>query len=406
MAKSPAEVWLWLLLVMQPFNSKTNYILSQCGNDATQACRDIRDGRFPFLSDGEKRRAAEVRNGAIHEIMRTCMEHNVRIITLDDDEYPVLLKCTEKPPVVLFVAGSLAGLNDRLSIAAVGAREVTDYSIKAAKYLCEPLARAGAAIVSGLAVGSDTAAHRACLNAGGRTIGVAGCGILVNYPKESADLKREIVNSGGAVISELMPTARSFGAYFHERNRIISGLANGTLVIQAAESSGSLLTAAHAIRQERALFAIPPHDISSPVYRGNANLIREGALSAADPRDITDWFRKHSIDDEELLRKVAEITERIAAKKLPARLESPVPHKKKDSETPSEERKDVADEKVLKSLSESEAVLLKLISSAPADSDTLMDKADMDFGELSEILTGLEIDGFITRTPEGLYAKA
>lgn len=399
MAKSPAEVWLWLLMVMQPFNSKTNYILSQCGNDATQACRDIRDGRFPFLSDGEKRRAAEVRNGAIHEIMRTCAENNVRIITLDDDEYPVLLKCTEKPPVVLFVAGSLAGLNDRLVIAAVGAREVTDYSIKAAKYLCEPLARAGAAIVSGLAVGSDTAAHRACLNAGGRTIGVAGCGILVNYPKESAGLKREIVESGGAIISELMPTARSFGAYFHERNRIISGLANGTLVIQAAESSGSLLTAAHAIRQERALFAIPPHDISSAIYRGNANLIREGALSAADPHDITDWFRKHSIDDEELLRKVAELTAKIAAKK------QPVPRKKKDSETPSEERRSVADETVLESLSESEAALLKLISAAPTDSDTLMDKADMDFGELSEALTNLEIDGCITRTPEGLYAR-
>lgn len=405
MAKSPAEVWLWLLMVMQPFNSKTNYILSQCGNDATQACRDIRDGRFPFLSDGEKRRAAEVRNGAIHEIMRTCAENNVRIITLDDDEYPVLLKCTEKPPVVLFAAGSLAGLNDRLSIAAVGAREVTDYSIKAANYLCEPLARAGAAIVSGLAVGSDTAAHRACLNAGGRTIGVAGCGILVNYPKESAGLKREIVDSGGAIISELMPNARSFGAYFHERNRIISGLANGTLVIQAAESSGSLLTAAHAIRQERALFVIPPHDIGSPVYRGNANLIREGALSAADPHDITDWFRKHSIDDEELLRKVAELTAKIAAKKLPARLGSPVPRKKKDSETPSEKNDSVVDETVLSSLSESEAALLKLISAAPADSDTLMDKVDMDFGELSEALTNLEIDGHITRTPEGLYAR-
>lgn len=400
MAKSPVEVWLWLLMVMQPFNSKTNYILSQCGNDATRACRDIRDGRFPFLSDGEKRRAAEVRNGAVYEIMRTCAEHNVRIITLDDDEYPVLLKCTEKPPVVLFAAGSLAGLNDRLSIAAVGAREVTDYSVKAANYLCGPLARAGAAIVSGLAVGSDTAAHRACLNAGGRTIGVAGCGILVNYPKESAGLKREIVESGGAIISELMPTARSFGAYFHERNRIISGLANGTLVIQAAESSGSLLTAAHAIRQERALFAVPPHDISSPVYRGNANLIREGALSAADPRDITDWFRKHSIDDEELLRKVAELTAKIAAKK------QPVPRKKKNPEKSSEENDSVVDETVFESLSESEAALLKLISAAPADSDTLMDKSDMDFGELSEALTNLEIDGCITRTPEGLYARA
>ncbi|MDE7398154.1 MAG: DNA-processing protein DprA [Oscillospiraceae bacterium] len=406
MAKSPVEVWLWLLMVMQPFNSKTNYILSQCGNDATRACRDIRDGRFPFLSDGEKRRAAEVRNGAVYEIMRTCAEHNVRIITLDDDEYPVLLKCTEKPPVVLFVAGSLAGLNDRLSIATVGAREVTDYSVKTANYLCEPLARAGAAIVSGLAVGSDTAAHRACLNAGGRTIGVAGCGILVNYPKESAGLKREIVDSGGAIISELMPTARSFGAYFHERNRIISGLANGTLVIQAAESSGSLLTAAHAIRQERALFAVPPHDISSPVYRGNANLIREGALSAADPRDITDWFRKHSIDDEELLRKVAELTSRIAAKKPPARLGSPVSRKPKKPEKSPEERDSVVDETVFESLSENETALLKLISAAPADSDTLMDKSDMDFGELSEALTNLEIDGCITRTPEGLYARA
>lgn len=370
--KSPVEVWLWLLMVMQPFNSKTNYILSQCGNDATQACRDIRDGRFPFLTDGEKRRAAEVRNGTVHDIMRMCAERNVRIITLDDEEYPKLLKCTEKPPVVLFTAGSLVGLNDQLSIAVVGARDVTDYSVRAANYLCEPLARAGASIVSGLAVGSDTAVHRACLNARGRTIGVAGCGILVNYPRESAGLKREIVDRGGAIISELLPTARSFGAYFHERNRIISGLANGTLVIQAAESSGSLLTAAHAIRQERALFAIPPHDINSPVYRGNANLIREGALSAADPHDIIDWFRKHSIDDEELLRKVAELTAKIANKK-PSSL-----RKDKQRESISEKTSERAavDENTLESLSESEASLLKLISDAPTDADSLMDKVD------------------------------
>lgn len=398
MAKSSVEVWLWLLMVMQPFNSKTNYILSQCGNDATQACRDIRDGRFPFLSENEKRRAAEVRNGAIHEIMRMCAENNVRIITLDDEEYPKLLKCTEKPPIVLFVAGSLTGLNDRLSIAVVGARNVTDYSVKATNYLCAPLARAGAAIVSGLAVGSDTTAHRACLNAKGRTIGVAACGILENYPRESANLKREIVDRGGAIISELLPNARSFGAYFHERNRIISGLANGTLVIQAAESSGSLLTAAHAIRQERALFAVPPHDINSPVYRGNANLIREGALSAADPRDIIDWFRKHSIDDEGLLQKVAEITARIATKK------PPVPRKSKNPEKTVEKTESVVDEKTLESLSESEAALLKLISSAPVDMDALMDRVEMDFGELSEVLTNLEIGGHITRTPEGLYA--
>lgn len=401
MAKSSVEVWLWLLMVMQPYNSKTNYILSQCGNNATQACRDIRDGKFPFLSENEKRRAAEVRNGTVHEIMRMCAENNVRIITLDDEEYPKLLKCTEKPPIVLFAAGSLAGLNDRLSIAVVGARDVTDYSVKAANYLCEPLARAGAAIISGLAVGSDTAAHRACLNAKGRTIGVAACGILVNYPKESANLKREIVDSGGAIISELLPTARSFGAYFHERNRIISGLANGTLVIQAAESSGSLLTAAHAIRQERALFAVPPHDINSPVYRGNANLIREGALSAADPRDITDWFRKHSIDDEELLRKVAEITARITAKKPPAPRKTR--QREKVSENAPPKAESVVDEKMLESLSESEASLLKLISSASVDADALMDKVDMDFGELSEALTALEISGLIIRDMDGTF---
>lgn len=396
MAKSPIEVWLWLLMVMQPFNSKTNYILSLCGNDATKACRDIRDGRLPFLSDSEKRRAVEVRNGAIREVMRVCAQNHVRIITLDDEEYPKLLKCIEKPPIVLFVAGSLAGLNDRLTIAAVGARNVTDYSAKAAKYLCEPLARAGVSIVSGLAVGSDTAAHRACLNAGGRTIGVEACGILVNYPIESADLKREIVKRGGAIISELMPTARSFSAYFHERNRIISGLSNGTLVIQAAERSGSLLTAAHAVRQERAVFAIPPHDISSPVYRGNENLIREGALPIGDAYDIIDWFKKHFINDEELIKMAAAVSERIAKKK------PPVARKSKKASA-ADEKKPAPDKKELESLSARESELYKLISESPSDVDTLMDNVEMDYGELSEALTNMEIGGLVTRTPEGIY---
>lgn len=400
MAKSPVEVWLWLLLVMQPFNKKTGYILSQCDYDATAASRDIRDGKFPFLNENEKKRTEQVRMGAIRQIQGICAENGVRIITFDDDEYPVLLKNIENPPIVLFAAGSLEGLERQLTISVVGARNVSDYGKRAAENICGPLARSGAAIISGLAVGADSAAHRACLNAGGRTVGVLGCGIFVNYPAENAQLKRDIVNKGGAVISELLPNSKSFGAYFPQRNRIISGLSMGTLVIEAGEKSGSLLTANHALEQGREVFCIPPHDIFSMRFSGVIPLLRDGAVPVFNYTDIINRFLIRYSGENYIKEMLADIESN------PLVYHEPKPHVKNTKKSAGSSEPAGLENPVGKSapaLEPNEAAVLKMLAEQPADADALVEKSELDYGSLTEILTNLELLGYIGRRMDGSF---
>ena len=299
----PVEVWLWLLIVMGPYNPKTMLILSMYDYDVTEAAKAVRDGKIEFLSDDETSRAKETRNSSIYEIMSLCKKNNVKIVTLDSKDYPKLLRNIENPPVVLFCAGDLSGLDKALTVSAVGTRDASEYSYNVTKTLISPLVKLGVVVTSGLAFGLDTAVHKACLDAGGRTIGVCGCGILVDYPKGSGNLKRRIVESGGAVISELLPFAKTWGGYFQHRNRIISGLSYGTVVIEAGEVSGCLLTAQHAVEQGREVFAVPPHSILEARYAGTAALCREGAVPVFGYIDIVNALMKDK-DASEYFKKV------------------------------------------------------------------------------------------------------
>ncbi len=398
MANSSLEMWLWLLLVMKPHNMKTNFILSKCEYDVETACRQIRDGKLPFLSDDEKRRVEEVRLKSVRELIRLCEENSVHIITFDDEEYPESLRNIENPPIVLFAAGSLAELNSSPTIAAVGTRNISEYGQKVADYICGGLARLGVNIVSGLAVGGDAAAHKACIAAGGRTVGVLGCGILVNYPAENANLKREIVSHGGAVVSELLPNTKSSAGYFNIRNRIISGMSHGTLVLEASERSGSLLTAGHAVEQGREVFCVPPHDIMSPRFSGTAYLIRNGAVSVFSPSDIADAFGMTALDDNSSVGKMIEYSspdERNRSESL----------KDKENKEEKEETARKADNaEALEKLSPNEAAVLKLLFEQPSGIDVLVASVGVEYSAMVEILTNLELCGFITLSNDGFYS--
>lgn len=409
--KCSVDVWLWILLVMQPHNRRTNFILHNCDYDAIKAANQIRDGNLLFLSDNEKRRARDVRMGDVRKLKEQCAANNVRVVPIDDEEYPEQLRHIEDPPIVLFVAGDLKGLNERLCISAVGTRKASEYGAKVTNNICGALAEQGTAIISGLAVGLDSAAHRACLNAGGKTVGVLGCGILVNYPADSAKLKRDIVDNGGAVISELLPNTRSSASYFHIRNRIISGMSHGTIVLEAGEKSGSLLTAHHAVDQGRELFCIPPHDIFSRDFAGVIPLLREGAIPVFGYDDVFNAFSLSVEKD----RAVSGLTEKMTRnKKTP---KTPRSTKKSVSEgsdktskkaartsKPDETAKQNSEEMSgLSELSELEAEIIKLLFESPADEDKIIDKTGKDFAEISETLTTLEIMGLIARKMDGTY---
>ena len=201
-------------------------------------------------------------------------EEGVRSMTWHDAEYPPRLKEIYDRPPLLYVRGELLP-DDERSIAVVGTRKPTAYGREAAYQLSYDMARAGVTIVSGLARGIDAIAHRAALEAGHRTIAVIGSGVDVIYPREHAALTVEIARNG-AVISEHPLGSRPDAQNFPRRNRIISGLTLGTVVIEGGEGSGALITARHALEQNREVFAVPGN-IFSPSSRGTNRLIRESS---------------------------------------------------------------------------------------------------------------------------------
>lgn len=409
MSKCPVEVWLWLLLVMEPHNPKTHFILGECGGDASEAGRRIRDGKYDFLSDAQKKNAESVRMKDVRELMELCGENDVRIITLDDEEYPPLLRGIENPPIVLFCAGSLAGLDRSITLSVVGARSISDYGLKVTNRVLEPLVKLGIVIVSGIAVGADAAAHAVCLRNRGRTIAVLGCGILVNYPAENAELKREIIANGGAIISELLPMTKPSGRYFHTRNRMIAGLSLGTLVTEAGSGSGSLLTANHALAQERDVFCVPPQDLFSPRYNGVVPLLREGAKPVYNFTDILDAFSMYFSNSHYVKDYIASVEKREFKRKTPRKPIAKMPENAaRELEAESTEKAEKTPrieitEELLSSLEPIEAELLKVLAKAPAKIDKLVEKLGNSVEELTEALTNLEIAGYVAADANGKY---
>jgi len=201
-------------------------------------------------------------------------ENNVDILLESHDDYPPLLKEIHDPPGVLFALGKLLPA-DQLAVGIVGTRHASRYGIEQTKKLATSLAQAGITVVSGMARGIDTAAHKAALAAGGRTIAVLASGVLKPYPPENAGLAQEIARQG-CVLSEAAPTMPPISGMFPQRNRIISGLSLGTIVVEAADRSGALITARHAWEQNREVFAVPG-PIDSRLSNGPHRLIRDGA---------------------------------------------------------------------------------------------------------------------------------
>ena len=190
-------------------------------------------------------------------VLDLCEDNGCQVLTPDDPDYPVNLRQISGFPAVLYVRGSLAGLDESLSIAMVGTRRPTEYGIKAADAIAGALSEKGAVIVSGLAKGIDTASHIAALKAGGRTVAVLGCGIDIVYPAENARLADLILRHGGAVVTEFPPGTQPMRHHFPIRNRIISGLSHGVVIVEGTRRSGSLITANHAYAQSRDVFAVP-----------------------------------------------------------------------------------------------------------------------------------------------------
>ena len=217
-----------------------------------------------------------------------CEKNGWKIYTPEDSEYPELLHRLPDRPLVLFVDGDISCLNDRIAVGVVGTRNPSYESIAVARKICADMAAKGAVTVSGGALGIDSAAHEGAIEGGGETVCVMGCGLGSSYLRENEPLRREIARNG-ALITEYLPFTEATRYSFPARNRIISGVSHGVLVIEAGEKSGSLITARRAVEQGREVFAVPGSILTS-AYTGVNRLIRDGAKVATCADDILSSF--------------------------------------------------------------------------------------------------------------------
>lgn len=210
-------------------------------------------------------------------------------LPLDDPRYPRLLKEIPDPPKMLYVKAPSTDVLGTRTISVVGTRTMTRYGQEVTERLVRGLVENGFTIVSGMAYGIDTVAHRTAIEAGGKTIAVLGCGIDIIWPPSNARLYSQIAKTFGAIVSELPGNARPGKEVFKRRNRIISGLSLGVVVTEGDQNSGALITARYAAEQGRDVFAVPG-PITSPFSRGPARLIQEGAKLTENLEDILDEF--------------------------------------------------------------------------------------------------------------------
>lgn len=298
------------------------------------------------------------------------------ILILDDGSYPGLLREIADPPIVLYVRGDWQACFERPCVGVIGSRLCSTYGTNAAEMLSRDLASRGITVVSGLARGIDTSAHKGAIAGKGRTIAVLGTGIDGVYPKENARLTHEILDSGGALVTQFPLGTPPLKDNFPYRNRIISGLSHGVLLVEASERSGSLITARLAMEQNREVMAVPGNITSSNSY-GTNYLIKAGAKLVQQWQDV-----------------VAELPSEIAAAILPPKVDEKRNGRSKLEElTPTD-------------LSENERKIWSLLPSDEAvHIDVLLESSGLSFGDLNSVLVGLDIRDLIRVLPGKHYAR-
>ncbi len=301
------------------------------------------------------------------------------LLILDDGVYPALLREIYDPPITIYVKGAWEACLDQPCVAVVGSRRCSTYGQNAAVMLARDLAQRGVTVVSGFARGIDAAAHRGALEGGGRTVAVLGTGMGEYYPRDHKRLADEIIDRGGAIVTQFPLGTPPVAENFPYRNRIISGLSLGVVVVEAAENSGSLITARLAIEQNREVFAVPGNITSRNSFGTNYLIKGAGAKLVQQWQDIA-----------------AELPPQIAARLLPP----PFGDKKKE--------KSLADQLTLvpRGLSGSETLVLKLLTAdTPAHIDMLVGESKLSISDLTAALLSLEMRDLIRALPGRCFVR-
>jgi DNA processing protein len=301
---------------------------------------------------------------AVDADLRWLDASGAQLLSATDPRYPALLRESPDAPGVLYVLGDPQALSEP-QIAMVGSRGPTAGGRDTARSFAAWFASAGITVTSGLALGIDAACHQGALQAGGLTVAVLGCGLDTCYPRQNGPLFEKIRRSG-ALVSEFPPGTKALAAHFPQRNRIIAGLAHGTLVVEAGSQSGSLITARLAGAAGREVFAIPS-SIHNPVARGCHELIRQGAKLVEKPEDV-------------LVDLKISLSSQILAAPPSGTGEAPV-------------------------LDKAYKILLDALAFEPASVDTLIERTGLNSESIASMLLVLELDGHVAPHPGGRYSR-
>ncbi len=372
------KYWVWLTLAIGFNSEKPKRIFETYDSIVDFYNGGIYEWRLSgIFTDKELTALSETKLADAQSVIDKCVKLNYDIICFDDVTYPVKLKNIYAPPCVLYVWGKLPEIDSRLSIAMIGTRNATQYGVMSSHVLSSSLAKLGVVIVSGGALGIDSASHTGALQSGGITVCVLGCGIDYHYLMSNASLRKNI-SQNGAVISEYPPGTGSLPYHFPVRNRIISGLSDGVIVVEADEKSGSLITVNHALEQNREVFAVMGN-INSRYSTGTNKMIKDGAIPVTSYIDVIDAFPNYelSYDDNNVIEFESRNNDEIN--------KPPVTHK------------------TSLDLSETVELIYKTIGNEPIHIDQIVVKTNLPVSKVLQSLTELELLGLISCHQGRLY---
>ena len=352
---------------------------------------------------------------AAEAALDVCRREGLHLLTFQDAAYPSKLKNIADPPILLYYKGQLPDFDALPMIGVVGTRKASAYGMQTAKRMGYQIAKCGGIVVSGMAYGIDGMAMSGALTAGQMTVGVLGCGADIVYPQSNRALFRD-VQQYGCILSEFAPGTQPAKWTFPKRNRIISGLSNGVLVVEAPEGSGALITANHALEQGRDVFVVPGN-IDQPGFVGSHRLLRDGATLVSSGWDVLSEYQafypdqihrdqspSHQTVYPEEMEKALPESEKITVKvaqnpSLPGKSKAlkKILEKKSIDNCPSEAYSDV--NTVLPKLSQEEQLIVKQLSSGVRLVDDVIAETGLTTGKILALLTMLELKGIVKRLP-------
>lgn len=412
----PVEYWIWLQRTLG-----AGFFADELVSYFTDARGVYEAGEDAWISSGTMsprnfQKLSKLSPSQSYDIMNACEKNGWHIIPYDSPLYPKRLRRINSFPLVLYVWGDVNVLNSELSMGMVGTRNCSDYGLNIARSLSGELAKAGFAVVSGGAVGVDRACHEGAMDSGGKTVAFLGCGLGCEYLKSNENMRKRI-SENGAVVSEFPPDTPASRITFPIRNRLISGMALGTVVIEAKEKSGSLITARYCREQGRTVFAVPG-DVTNSNFFGTNKLIRDGAKAVFSAFDIINEFSDiypelaSSLSPDEHIEQIK--TEKNnqdasdggkspAARVNKKKKEQPKQLTLNDFGVKEEEKNEEKD--LPEFLTPESKKVYSYLGSEAVHSDIIAQKSGMDSKEVLCALTELELYGLCSIHPGGRYSK-